>query len=127
MQNWMLWAGLALIALWYFKPAVPGSANWSPAQVKEALAAAQGPQLIDVRTEAEFKEGHIKGAKLIPLHELGARAGEIAKDRRAILVCRSGNRSGQAYKLLAGQGYDKLSHLQGGVSRWAAEGLPLQR
>lgn len=126
MQNWMLWAGIALIAMWYFSPGLPAAARLSPEQVKQALAAG-GVQLIDVRTPGEFKEAHLANAKLIPLQELGTRFAEIDKGKPAILVCRSGNRSGQAYKMLKAQGFEQLSHLEGGVSRWAAEGYPVQR
>lgn len=126
MQNWMLWAGIALIVMWYLSPGLPAAARLRPEQVKQALAAG-GVQLIDVRTPGEFKEAHMAGAKLIPLQELAARAAEIDKSKPAILVCRSGNRSGQAYKMLKAQGYEQLSHLEGGISRWVAEGQPVQR
>lgn len=126
-QNWMLWLGVFLIVLWYMSPKLPAAARLSPAQVKEAIAGAPGLQVIDVRTPGEYKDGHIAGAKLIPLQALGNRSGEIDKSRLVILVCRSGSRSAQAYKLLSGQGFDKLQHLEGGLSRWVTEGNAVQR
>lgn len=126
MQNWMLWAGLALVVAWYLSPKMPAAARLSPAQMKAALAAG-GTQLIDVRTPEEFKAGHVAGAKLIPVSELASRAAEIDRGKPTILMCRSGNRSGQAYRVLTSLGFTKVSHLEGGILRWEAEGLAVQR
>ena len=51
-------------------------------------------EIIDVREAAEFEGalGHIAGARLIPLGELAARAGEISRDKPVVAVCRSGAR-----------------------------------
>lgn len=125
-QNWMLWLGVFLIALWYMSPKMPTAARLNPTQVKEAMAMTPGLQVIDVRTSAEYKDGHIAGAKLIPLQELGSRLSEIDKSRPAILVCRSGQRSAQAYKLLAAQGFEKLQHLEGGMNGWISAGYAVQ-
>jgi len=126
MQNWMLWAGLAFLLYWYLSPKLPAEARLSPGQVRDALAG--GPvQLIDVRTGPEYRDGHIQGAKLIPLQELAARSQELDRSRPAILVCRSGQRSGRAYKVLKDLGFTQLSHLEGGMSAWGAAGLGVER
>ncbi len=56
--------------------------------------------IIDVHEDWEFAEGHIRGATLIPLGSLPDRADEIPTDKPVVLVCRSGNRSGQAFRFL---------------------------
>ncbi|NLB44789.1 MAG: rhodanese-like domain-containing protein, partial [Clostridiaceae bacterium] len=58
--------------------------------------------LIDVRTEAEFKSGHIEGALLLPIDQLQAKLSELPKDKATPLVvyCRSGNRSATAAQIL---------------------------
>ena len=55
-------------------------------------------QILDVREPDEFTGplGHINGAVLIPLGDLGDRAGELAKDKPIVAVCRAGSRSAQA-------------------------------
>lgn len=126
MQNWMVWAGLALLLLWYMKPSVPAEESLSPAQLKAQIAQG-GLQLVDVRTPAEFKAGAIPGARLIPLGELSSRSAELDRSKPVILACRSGNRSAQAYKILKGLGFVKVSHLAGGMSAWASAGLAVQR
>lgn len=72
----------------------------------------QGALLIDVRTSAEFEQRHIEGAINIPLNEIAKQMKKIDKSQPIVLYCRSGNRSGQAYELLAQSGYTLL--LNGG-------------
>ncbi|HTS21189.1 MAG TPA: rhodanese-like domain-containing protein [Casimicrobiaceae bacterium] len=81
-------------------------------------------QLVDVREPDEFNGslGHIRGAKLIPLGTLAARAGELARDRPVVAVCRSGARSAQASVLLQRAGFKDVANLAGGMLRWRAEG-----
>lgn len=89
---------------------------------------ARGLQIVDVREPAEFTGplGHITGAKLIPLGELQSRAGEIARDRPVVTVCRAGSRSAQAFNLLRQAGFARVANLSGGMLRWRAEGFPVE-
>ncbi|MBN1249861.1 MAG: rhodanese-like domain-containing protein [Anaerolineae bacterium] len=81
--------------------------------------------VIDVREDWEYEEGHILGAKLIPLASLQDRVDEIPTDKPVILVCRSGNRSGQAYRYLSGAGFDNVHNMRGGMIAWEASGLEM--
>jgi sulfur dioxygenase len=85
-------------------------------------------QVIDVRGTDEFDDalGHIRGARLVPLPELEARAGEIDRARPVVTVCRSGARSAQATELLRKSGFDKVANLAGGMLRWRAHALPVE-
>lgn len=67
---------------------------------------AHGAQVIDVRTPSEFNNGHIKGAKNIPLNSLNSKLSSIKKDKPVITVCASGMRSGSAKNLLKKHGYE---------------------
>jgi glyoxylase-like metal-dependent hydrolase (beta-lactamase superfamily II)/rhodanese-related sulfurtransferase len=84
---------------------------------------ASGVQIIDVREEEEFTGplGHIRGAQLIPLAELGARAGELDRDSPLVTVCRSGARSAQATVLLRQAGFENVANLSGGMLRWRSQ------
>jgi len=77
--------------------------------------------LLDVRTEPEFSGelGHLPGAILIPLDELEARKAELEKYREnpIVVICRSGNRSGKATKLLRAEGYN-AQNMTGGMRAW---------
>ena len=82
---------------------------------------------LDVRTPGEFNEGHIEGAQLIDFQS-GNFENEIAtldKSKTYAVYCRSGNRSGQAVKIMSDAGFTNLYNLNGGVIDWANAGLPL--
>ncbi len=82
--------------------------------------------LLDVRTAEEYAEGHIRGAKLIPVQELEQRISEVPKDRQVYVYCRSGGRSSRASKILADAGYARIENVQGGFMAWKEAGYPVQ-
>jgi phage shock protein E len=63
--------------------------------------------IVDVRTQAEFADGHVEYAVNIPLHQIPTRLTEL-KDLKTplVLCCASGNRSNQAHQFLQAQGID---------------------
>ena len=61
---------------------------------------------------------------LIPLDELRARAGEVAKDKPVVVVCQTGKRSAMATVILRKAGFDRVANLAGGMVRWRELGLP---
>ena len=73
--------------------------------------------LLDVRTDEEFKSGHITGAKLAPYDGLAASFSEENKDRPIVVYCRSGRRSAIAQETLSGMGYRQVSDF-GGIGSW---------
>jgi len=84
---------------------------------------------LDVRTPIEFAEGHIEGARLIDFQS-GNFENEIAaldKNATYAVYCRSGNRSGQAVKVMQDAGFTNVFNMNGGVIEWANAGLPLVR
>ncbi len=84
-------------------------------------------QILDVREPGEFNGplGHIAGAVLIPLGELAERAGELARDKPIVALCRAGGRSAQATIILQQAGFKDVANLTGGMLRWRAEGHPV--
>ncbi len=90
------------------------------------LKAQPKPFLLDVREPDEYRDGHIAGAKLVPLGELTQRLGELPRDREIICVCRSGNRSGTATRQLVAAGYTAVN-LSGGMIGWAQKNLPIKK
>jgi rhodanese-related sulfurtransferase len=85
--------------------------------------------VLDVRTQAEYAEGHVPGAQNIPHTELAARIAELdgARTRDIVVYCRSGTRAAQALTVLEGAGFKRLFHLQGDYTRWSAEKRPVSQ
>lgn len=78
--------------------------------------------ILDVRSEEEFREGHIPGALLIPDTNLAQRAEEELPDKDAVILiyCRSGNRSITASHILVDMGYSRVYEF-GGIQDWPFE------
>ena len=72
-------------------------------------------QLIDVRTPGEFRRGHIKNAKNVPLNKIGQFS--PIKDKKIYVICQSGARSKLAAKKLKKRGFDVVN-VQGGMHAW---------
>jgi sulfur dioxygenase len=114
---------------------LPADPGWAPLtftfagiweiQPRALEEIAESVQVIDVREPDEFRGslGHIRGATLVPLGELSARAHEIARERPVVAVCRSGARSAQALVLLQKAGFSQIANLAGGMLRWRSEGF----
>lgn len=87
----------------------------SVSKAKELLSA--GAVLVDVRTSGEYSNGHIKGARNIPLDNLSRISKKVTKDKDVIVYCQSGSRSAQAMRTLKSMGYTKVHNL-GGIGKW---------
>jgi len=71
--------------------------------------------LLDVRQPGEYEQGHIPGAKLIPLAELQPNLNRVPQDRTTIVYCRSGNRSRSGVGILNGAGIEDVYNMEGGM------------
>ena len=89
---------------------------------KELMDTENDRVILDARTQAEYDQGHIPGAILIP-HDTVATAAEDAlpdKDQLILVYCRSGNRSKQASQELVDLGYTNVIEF-GGINNWPYE------
>jgi len=111
---------IALIAWFVYKMFRPikGLRTLNANDFEKEIGKGSDALLIDVREPYEFQNGSIPGAKNIPMSQLGKRLGEIPKDRSVLLYCQSGMRSKNAARILSKNGYERLAHLQGGISAW---------
>lgn len=91
-------------------------------EAKEIMDTETGYVILDVRTESEYAEGHIKGAVLIPDTEIGKRAEKELTDKEQLILvyCRSGRRSKNAAEELANLGYTNVKEF-GGIISWPYE------
>ena len=90
------------------------------------LASLPGPTVIDVRTEAEFADGHVPGARNVPLDRLDPATLGVDKGETVHVICQSGRRSAVAAEKLAAAGYSVVN-VEGGTSAWIAAGKPVER
>nr|WP_245345185.1 rhodanese-like domain-containing protein [Flavobacterium sp. CG_23.5] len=70
----------------------------------------EGAFLVDVRTPAEFAEGHVKGSINIPLDQVPNQLAKFKGKEQIIVFCRSGNRSGQAKMILEQNGFKNVTN-----------------
>lgn len=82
--------------------------------------------VLDVREADEFAQGHLQGARNIPLSQLDARSKELQKfrDKPVLIVCQRGSRASKAAKLLKAQSFSALSVLKGGMQAWQEANMP---
>lgn len=122
----LLVAGLAL----YMNSltSVPeGYVDYQAVEAQSALADNPDVRILDVRTPAEFKAGHIKGAENIDFRakNFEERLSTLDKDARYFIYCRTGNRSGAVLGIMRRLGFSNVWHLKHGVVDWGKSGLPL--
>ncbi len=105
-----------------------GYRNITPEQAAEMLKSGKGEVLLlDVRTEGEFKKGHLKGSRLIPVASLPQRVGEIKdyRDRDIIVYCAVGGRSSKAAAFLSERGFKRVYNMEGGIRKWMKLGYEI--
>ncbi|HPQ96879.1 MAG: rhodanese-like domain-containing protein [Thiothrix sp.] len=93
------------------------------AGLKTMLDADRTVRLIDVRSSAEFGQGIIEGAELMPLHTLPLHLNEFAADETIVFYCRTGSRSAQACLFLKQNTGIEAINLAGGIVQWYQSGL----
>lgn len=83
-----------------------------------------GSFVLDVRQLDEYEAGHVPGAVLVPLDELGARQDVLPTDQPLLVICKSGGRSMTAATALRQAGYD-ATNVAGGTMAWIEAGKPV--
>ncbi|HET8910720.1 MAG TPA: rhodanese-like domain-containing protein [Ktedonobacteraceae bacterium] len=82
-------------------------------------------QVLDVRGASEYADGHIKGARNIPLGYLEQHLHDIPKDQTLAIHCQAGTRSAIAASILAAHGFQQSLDVIGGFSAWEKAGNPI--
>lgn len=131
-RHWDLFAALFLILAMMFGGGILRRVRGF--QEVDAVSAVQlinhdNALLVDVREDSEFRDGHIIGARHIPLGALRKRLNELEsqKDKPILVYCRSGQRSASACGLLRKEGFQNVTNLKGGVMAWQNAGMPLNK
>jgi phage shock protein E len=98
----------------------------SGAQLAKQIESGHAPVILDVRTEEEYKAGHIPGARNVPLDQLASHLPTlgIAKSDEVVVHCERGGRAAKAEELLSASGYEHVVDLQGHMKGWRESRLP---
>lgn len=85
--------------------------------------------VLDVRTEDEFKEGHIQGAKNVDILEkdFAKKLESLDKTKPVLVHCQAGGRSTRSLPTLEKLGFTEIYHLDGGMSDWVKAGKPVEK
>lgn len=132
LDNWMLIAVMATsgaMLLWPFiQNRISPVKDVSNAEAT-LLVNRSDAVFLDVREPKEYTGGHLPNAIHIPLSQLDARAGELAKltSRPVVAYCDSGRRSRGAAAALTRAGFKDVYSLHGGIFGWKKDGLPVEK
>ena len=88
----------------------------TPTELFDELAGDNPPQVLDVRTDAEFAKGHLDGALHVPVDDLRGRLDEIPTDKPLAVHCAAGYRSYLAQRILMNHGRDNVRNVLGGYT-----------
>ncbi|TWU64582.1 MBL fold metallo-hydrolase [Crateriforma conspicua] len=97
-------------------------ATGTPADLSHAIESGQ-VQLLDVRSDEEWKEGHIEQAEHQFLGRLPKNVSQLPQDKKVVVQCRSGARSAIGVSVLQAAGLKNVINLTGGYMAWKADGL----
>ena len=94
---------------------------WNVEQLKEAISELDHkPVLLDVRTQSEYNDGHIRDAINISHDQILKRPQLVAeyKDSQIVVFCRSGVRAGKVIEMLEGLGFKEIIDIDGDMLAW---------
>ena len=103
--------------------------NVNPAKAKKIINNNPNVGILDVRTPAEFEEGHIKGAINVDFKapDFAEQLAKVDNHKAYILHCRSGRRSSSAIPLLRKNNFRTIYHLDKGFNAWTKAKMPVER
>jgi rhodanese-related sulfurtransferase len=131
LDNWILFS-VALtsgaLLLWPALTSGGGASGINPTQVVQ-LMNREKAAVVDVCEPGEFAQGHILGAKNLPLGQLEAQLAQTVKNKTTplVLVCASGMRSRSAVAIAKKLGYENAQSLVGGMGAWRSASLPVEK
>ena len=99
----------------------------TPKVFSEQLTSEKGI-LLDVRTPAEWKKGHLKNARHLDLFrdDFEEELTKLDTNATIYVYCAAGGRSAEAAEMLHQKGFHKVVDMDGGFMRWKSEGFPVE-
>jgi glyoxylase-like metal-dependent hydrolase (beta-lactamase superfamily II)/rhodanese-related sulfurtransferase len=88
-------------------------------ELARRLESESPPQVLDVRSAAEYEDGHVPGSIHVPFAQLRERLGELPRERPIATICKAGKRSGLAASILQREGFEGVVHVsRGNAATW---------
>jgi len=127
--NILYWVAMAGLLFWFAYSKGWILTHFQSIDAKQALHLLENDDnvtLLDVRTIAEYKEGHLRDATLIPVQALSKNLGMLKtdKDKKILVYCRTGNRSVAASRILEEYGFTPVN-IKGGIIQLIKAGVTL--
>lgn len=132
-NNLLLFAALAAVMVMLIKAELDHQANrgsfLSPSKAIRLMNNNDDILILDIRTEADYKSGHINGAKNVPLNNFATSISGLSgsKNEPVLLYCNSGNTVTRAIKMLKKAGFEQVNNLEGGIAAWKEANMPLTK
>ena len=129
-DNWMLISVALASGAMLLWPVVQGAAATGLTSNEAVLLInREKAVVVDVCETEEFAQGHVGGAKNVPLSQLETRLPEVVKNKGLplILVCATGARANRALATAKKLGYEKAQVLGGGLKSWKTANLPIEK
>ena len=133
LHNPLLFVALLVVIILLIKAELDHQTNKgllvSPASAIRLINNNDDTLIIDIRSAADYKKGHIKGAKNVQLSEFASSIESYSayKDKPVLVYCNSGNTTKRAVKLLKSAGYEQINDLDGGIIAWKDANMPLSK
>lgn len=110
-------------------PTLMKGRNDTSVDIHQAVQLANQKQAVflDVRTAEQFKTGSIPQARNLPAADIEAKLNTLPKNKPVILVCNQGRDSAKVVTSLRKHGFAEAVSLEGGLSSWSKEGMPLSK
>ncbi len=133
LNNLLLFAALFVVLVLLIKAELDHQANkglfLSPTNATRLMNNESDTVVLDIRSVAEYKTGHIKGAKNTPLADFAGSLGGLSdnKNKPVLVYCNAGNTATRAIKMLKNAGFEKINNLEGGIAAWKEANMPLSK
>jgi rhodanese-related sulfurtransferase len=120
---------LAILSSTMLSAAADAPQNVTPDQAEKLLKEKKEIVVLDVRTPEEFKDGHIAGAKNVDFQsdDFKKQVASLDKSKTYLVHCAAGGRSARALKVLEGDKFEHLYHLNDGFNGWKQAGKPVAK
>jgi len=132
-NNPLLFSALFVVLILLVKAELDHQANKgllvSPASAIRLINNHDDALIIDIRAAADYKKGHIKGAKNVQLSDFASSLDTFSnyKDKPVLIYCNSGTTTKRVIKLLKKAGYQNINDLEGGIMAWKEANMPLSK